>query len=95
MPAFWVLLCLKCVAFPATPDLLIACPWFSVFPGSPCLVPLANLSSSLILAMSSSSVPSIVFINGSLALFQDCLHFVKYLKSGYWISEVLGLLGKG
>ena len=31
MPVFWVLLCLRCVAFPATPDLLIACPWLSVW----------------------------------------------------------------
>lgn len=59
-----------------------------------CLVPLANLSSSLRLAMSSSSAPSTVFINGIRALLQDCLHFVKYLMSGYWISEVLGLFGQ-
>lgn len=44
--------------------------------------------------MSSSSVPSTVFINGIRALLQDCLHFVKYLMSGCWISEVLGALWK-
>ena len=54
-PVFRVWLHLRCVAFLATSDLIVN-PWFST------LNPLANFSSSLELAVSSSSVPSTGFI---------------------------------
>lgn len=85
MPVFWGLLHLRCVAFPASPSLLIAHLWFPV--------PFARFSPSLEPAVSSRSAPPTGFRMG-FALLQEHPHFAQYFNSGYWISEALGLLGQ-